>query len=128
MQAEPRGIDCPSLSGVIRILSKDERDAGRFLTECRQRGPDARPEERRPVGTVKRNGPEPAARLDANRKAANAAAWKIRSGQRRGFETRLYDAKTIRENGERHVYARHMKRSRTGWKNSMPGDGMTPLF
>lgn len=100
MQAEPRGID------------------------CRPRGLDARPEERRPVGTVKRNGPEP-----ANRKAANAAAWKIRSGQRRGFETRLYDAKTIRENGERHVYARHMKRSRTGRKNGTPDEGtMTPLF
>lgn len=106
---------------MIRILFKDERDAGRFLTKCRQRGLDARPEERRPVGTVKRNEPEPAVWLDAhpgrrhigvaaNRKATNAA-------------------RTIRENGEWHVYARHMKRSRTGRKNGTPDEGtMTSLF
>ena len=74
----------PSTNSVIRILFKDERDAGRFLTECRQRGLDARPEERRPVGTVKRVGPEPAVWPDAHpgrrhigvaadRKATNAA-------------------------------------------------------
>lgn len=125
---------------MIRILFKDERDAGRFLTKCRQRGLDARPEERRPVGTVKRVGPEPAVWLDAhpgrrhigvaaNRKATNAAAWKIHSGQRRGFENHEYEARTIRENGEWHVYARHLKRSRTGRKNGTPDEGtMTSLF
>lgn len=95
MQAEPRRID------------------------CRQRGLDARPEERRPVGTVKRVGPEPAVWPDAHpgrrhigvaadRKAMNAAAWKIRSGRRRGFENHEYEALSIRENDEWHVYARHL--------------------
>lgn len=65
----------------------------------------------------------------ANRKATNAAAWKIHSGQRRGFENHEYEARTIRENGEWHVYARHLKRSRTGRKNGTPDEGtMTSLF
>lgn len=93
MQAQPRGID------------------------CRQRGLDARPEERRPVGTVKRVGPW--TRRLARRASGPAAyrrrrqpeghergRWKIRSGRRRGFENHEYEARTIRENDEWHVYAR----------------------
>ena len=90
-------------------------------------------EDARPIGTVKRNGPGLASWLKAhpgwhvvaesvNRRAAWAAAWKIRHGERRGFEDGLWDAQAQNRDG-RGVIARRASKRR-----SIPGEGMDPLF
>lgn len=120
---------------VIRVIFDDPQQAEAFLRQCRRKGLEAHREDMRPVGDVKRNGPELAAWLQAhtgwhvvlesmNRKAAWSAAWKIRQGQRRGFESRLYDARTMNRNGTWLVEARY--------KGRRPSDkqqqDMNPLF
>lgn len=82
----------------------DATAAEGFLERCRGEGLDAVVEDARPIGTVKRNGPGLASWLkahpgwhvvaeSANRRAAWAAVWKIRHGERRGFEDGLWDAR-----------------------------------
>ena len=89
---------------------------------------------RGPIGTVKRNGPGLASWLkahpgwhvvaeSANRRAAWAAAWKIRHGERRGFEDGLWDAQAQNRDGRWVVIARRASKRR-----SIPGEGMDPLF
>lgn len=120
---------------VIRVAFDDELEAARFLQSCRRKGLDAAREDMRPMGDVKRNGPELASWLQthtgwhvvlesANRRAAWSAAWKIRHGERRGFESLLYDARTASRNGTWIVEARYKGRA------VKPGDGngMDPLF
>lgn len=52
-----------------------------------------------------------------------AAAWKIRHGERRGFEDGLWDAQAQNRDGRWVVIARRASKRR-----SIPGEGMDPLF
>lgn len=54
---------------------------------------------------------------------ATAAAWKIRHGERRGFEDGLWDAQAQNRDGRWVVIARRASKRR-----SIPGEGMDPLF
>lgn len=51
------------------------------------------------------------------------AAWKIRHGERRGFEDGLWDAQAQNRDGRWVVIARRASKRR-----SIPGEGMDPLF
>lgn len=112
----------------------DATAAEGFLERCRGEGLDAVVEDARPIGTVKRNEPGLASWLKAhpgwhvvaesvNRRAAWAAAWKIRHGERRGFEDGLWDAQAQNRDGRWVVIARRASKRR-----SIPGEGMDPLF
>lgn len=121
---------------VIRVTFDDDLEAARFLQTCRRKGMDAMVEDPRPIGRVKRNGPDLASWLlrnpgwhtvleATNRHAAWNAAWKINHGQRRGFETLAYEARAVNTEGAWTVEARRKPATRT----TAPSDGdMDPLF
>ena len=99
----------------------------RWDTACQSRDSYLKRESRR-------NGPGLASWLKAhpgwhvvaesvNRRAAWAAAWKIRHGERRGFEDGLWDAQAQNRDGRWGVSARRASKRR-----SIPGEGMDPLF
>ena len=50
-------------------------------------------------------------------------AWKIRHGERRGFEDGLWDAQAQNRDGRWVVIARRASKRR-----NIPGEGMDPLF
>lgn len=116
MEPSPVPVACgsvkclPMAKTVIRVMFDDATAAEGFLERCRGEGLDAVVEDARPIGTVKRNGPGLASWLKAhpgwhvvaesvNRRAAWAAAWKIRHGERRGFEDGLWDAQAQNRDG-----------------------------
>lgn len=119
---------------VVRVVFDDAREASAFLQRCRRQHLDATVEDQRPIGTVKKNGPALAAWLmahrgwqsiadAANRDSAWKAAWKIRQGKRRGFESMQFDARPVNRNGSWAVEVRYKGR---GVKPA--ADGMDPLF
>ena len=55
--------------------------------------------------------------------SACGAAWKIRHGERRGFEDGLWDAQAQNRDGRWVVIARRASKRR-----NIPGEGMDPLF
>ena len=121
---------------VVRVAFDTDGEASALLARCLGEGLDAVVEERRPMGMVKRNGPDLAAWLkrhpgwhevgrSANRKAAWAAAWKIRSGTRRGFEDGGFEARAERRGDGWVVLARHMGRRRGP---AVVPEDMEPLF
>ena len=140
MEPSPASVACgsvkclPMAKTVIRVMFDDATAAEGFLERCRGEGLDAVVEDARPIGTVKRNGPGLASCLkahpgwhvvaeSANRRAAWAAAWKIRHGERRGFEDGLWDAQAQNRDGRWVVIARRASKRR-----NIPGEGMDPLF
>lgn len=140
MEPSPASVACgsvkclPMAKTVIRVMFDDATAAEGFLERCRGEGLDAVVEDARPIGTVKRNGPGLASWLIAhpgwhvvaesvNRRAAWAAAWKIRHGERRGFEDGLWDAQAQNRDGRWVVIARRASKRR-----NIPGEGMDPLF
>ena len=140
MEPSPVPVACgsvkclPMAKTVIRVMFDDATAAEGFLERCRGEGLDAVVEDARPIGTVKRNGPGLASWLKAhpgwhvvaesvNRRAAWAAAWKIRHGERRGFEDGLWDAQAQNRDGRWVVIVRRASKRR-----SIPGEGMDPLF
>lgn len=140
MEPSPVPVACgsvkclPMAKTVIRVMFDDATAAEGFLERCRGEGLDAVVEDARPIGTVKCNGPGLASWLKAhpgwhvvaesvNRRAAWAAAWKIRHGERRGFEDGLWDAQAQNRDGRWVVIARRASKRR-----SIPGEGMDPLF
>ncbi|MBW3093695.1 hypothetical protein KIH79_12375 [Bifidobacterium sp. 82T10] len=125
---------------VIRVSFDDDLEAARFLQSCRRKGLNAQLEDFRPIGDVKRNGPDLAAWLrakrgwqvvlaSANRRSAWNAAWKISHGTRRGFEDLMFEARTVNRNGEWVVEARWKGHpTAKGKDRDKPESSMEPLF
>ena len=111
MEPSPVPVACgsvkclPMAKTVIRVMFDDATAAEGFLERCRGEGLDAVVEDARPIGT------------------AWAAAWKIRHGERRGFEDGLWDAQAQNRDGRWVVIARRASKRR-----NIPGEGMDPLF
>lgn len=105
-----RPVRLEPMACTVHLSFPDEDTRDRWLARLRKarldRDVTVLVEEREPSG--KMNGPRLAAWLRANpgwhtihssptRNAAWKAAWKIRSGTRRGFEGKLFDARILKQ-------------------------------